>query len=310
MAAIPFVGPTYNLDSRPASVQRTVNLMPVPIEPGNERTAWVLKDVPGLAVFGAAPSELPWILLSNFESPDNGTSVTDESVTGNDPTVYSDTYDEPLTGVTSVRAKFGSQSWGELYSRTASFANRILLYQQVDEYELPGEFTLVYWVWPDGTFSSAYPDVYCAASILDFSANPVVQWGTSLLSGKLYTYIANVGHHQSGGINFVAPGQWNLIEVSRQINGDGSATLRNFINGVKVLEEACSNATLSAQQVSISGFVKNGVLPNIYAGGGADPKCYDSIGLLKGLVLHTADYTPPTVPFTRRMTLAQARGEA
>lgn len=46
----PFVGPSYNLDSRPASVQRTVNLIPVPQEPGNERTTWVFKDVPGLVL--------------------------------------------------------------------------------------------------------------------------------------------------------------------------------------------------------------------------------------------------------------------
>jgi hypothetical protein len=52
MPQIPFVGPTYNLDSRPASVQRTINLIPYPQEPGNERTAWVFKDVPGLVAYG------------------------------------------------------------------------------------------------------------------------------------------------------------------------------------------------------------------------------------------------------------------
>jgi hypothetical protein len=50
VATIPFVGPSYNLESRPASVQRTINLVPVPQEPGNERTAWVFKDVPGLVL--------------------------------------------------------------------------------------------------------------------------------------------------------------------------------------------------------------------------------------------------------------------
>lgn len=45
-------GPSYDLDSRPASVQRTVNMMPVPIEPGNERAGWFLRDVPGLDAFG------------------------------------------------------------------------------------------------------------------------------------------------------------------------------------------------------------------------------------------------------------------
>lgn len=53
-----FVGPSYNLESRPASVQRTINLVPVPLEPGNERTAWAFKDVPGLAEFTELPVDI------------------------------------------------------------------------------------------------------------------------------------------------------------------------------------------------------------------------------------------------------------
>src|SRR3990172_1009441 len=45
---IAFVGPTSPLASKPASVQRTVGMYPVPLEPQNERTSWVFKDVPGL----------------------------------------------------------------------------------------------------------------------------------------------------------------------------------------------------------------------------------------------------------------------
>jgi uncharacterized repeat protein (TIGR01451 family) len=56
MPLLPLTGPSYDLLSRPASVQRTVNLIPVPLEPGNERAGWVLKDVPGLSVFQAPPS--------------------------------------------------------------------------------------------------------------------------------------------------------------------------------------------------------------------------------------------------------------
>lgn len=43
-----FIGPSYQLVSKPASVQRTIGMYPVPIEPGNERTKWVFKDFPGL----------------------------------------------------------------------------------------------------------------------------------------------------------------------------------------------------------------------------------------------------------------------
>lgn len=47
----PFIGPSYQLASRPASVQRTVNMIPVPLEAGNERTQFVFKDLPGLTLF-------------------------------------------------------------------------------------------------------------------------------------------------------------------------------------------------------------------------------------------------------------------
>lgn len=48
---LPFIGPSYDLDSRVSGVQRTVNMFPIPVEPGDERTAWVFKDAPGLEVF-------------------------------------------------------------------------------------------------------------------------------------------------------------------------------------------------------------------------------------------------------------------
>lgn len=51
----PFVGPSYNLESRAASVQRTVNMVPVPLEPGNERSEWTFEDVPGLTLFNEGP---------------------------------------------------------------------------------------------------------------------------------------------------------------------------------------------------------------------------------------------------------------
>jgi len=48
--SVPFVGPSYSLRSRTADIQRTVNMIPLPLEPGNERTGWRFKDVPGLVV--------------------------------------------------------------------------------------------------------------------------------------------------------------------------------------------------------------------------------------------------------------------
>lgn len=57
---VPFVGPSYNLNSRQASVQRTVNLVPKLIEPGTERARWAFSDVPGLSAFGGGSG---WFLM-------------------------------------------------------------------------------------------------------------------------------------------------------------------------------------------------------------------------------------------------------
>lgn len=54
---LPFVGPSYNLN-RPASIQRTIGMMPVPVEPGNERSPWTFKDVPGLVEFANLGTEI------------------------------------------------------------------------------------------------------------------------------------------------------------------------------------------------------------------------------------------------------------
>jgi len=62
MATIPFIGPSYNLRRRHHSLQRSVNLVPVPLEPGNERTAWVFKDAPGLSLFTASVAGGPLAL--------------------------------------------------------------------------------------------------------------------------------------------------------------------------------------------------------------------------------------------------------
>lgn len=51
MATIPFVGPSYDLKRRKASVQRCINLMPTPIESGSGKAPSYLAPVPGLVPF-------------------------------------------------------------------------------------------------------------------------------------------------------------------------------------------------------------------------------------------------------------------
>jgi hypothetical protein len=92
MPLLPLTGPSYQLVSRPASVQRTVNLMPVPLEPGNERMGWVLKDVPGLMEFEQCV--LPSFTLA-VEAP------------GGDPSTWN-TVSQPLTAQNDVVYAFSN----------------------------------------------------------------------------------------------------------------------------------------------------------------------------------------------------------
>lgn len=96
MALLPFVGPSYNLQSHVASVQRTVNLVPVPLEPRNERTEWVFKDVPGLVAFALPPTPCPVEFI--FHAP----LTTDEDDIEDDPASSS-------VAVPSGTASYGSE---------------------------------------------------------------------------------------------------------------------------------------------------------------------------------------------------------
>ena len=55
--AVPFVGPSYLLDTRTADVQRSVNLYPAPIESGSGKAAFMLKSIPGLVEFASIGNE-------------------------------------------------------------------------------------------------------------------------------------------------------------------------------------------------------------------------------------------------------------
>lgn len=56
---IPFVGPSYDLDTGKADRQRSVNLFPVANEVAGGKTGSYLQSVPGLDVFSAAPPPPP-----------------------------------------------------------------------------------------------------------------------------------------------------------------------------------------------------------------------------------------------------------
>lgn len=119
------IGPSYNLESRPASVQRTVNMVPVPLEAGNERTAWVFKDVPGLVSAvsewalspGAIPDDLfPSVVLLLLGEGEQSSIVLEDSSLNNRA------HSTNNGGIDSGSAPFGSTSILYTTSQSTTYA--------------------------------------------------------------------------------------------------------------------------------------------------------------------------------------------
>lgn len=120
MADSPFVGPSYPLSSRYGSVARTINLMPVPLEPGNERVGWALKDVEGLGrvdrtiIIPPAPSAWnPLDLISGQSVLPPGFALTEANRVGTRQTA-TDAWETGVRGELSHGGTVGEHWYLEL----------------------------------------------------------------------------------------------------------------------------------------------------------------------------------------------------
>lgn len=79
---LPFIGPSYDLPTRPSGVQRTVNMFPIPVETGNQNTRWEFKDAPGLEAWS-----LPVDPLEGFIYLDTFTGAAETLLVDHEPDV-------------------------------------------------------------------------------------------------------------------------------------------------------------------------------------------------------------------------------
>ena len=142
----PFVGPSYDIKVRKADVQRSVNLMPTPVEAGNGKAGVFLKPVPGLVSFSepAEVSACAPFLLDTFTDPDN-TNVLDHV-----PDIYPSGLGEYRTFSTSTGAKIlGNEAVYDGGSLTDGGAQQLY---RLDEG--PIGLTFPYYVWMTGEITS------------------------------------------------------------------------------------------------------------------------------------------------------------
>ena len=84
---IPFVGPSYQLKTKRQGVQRSINLMPTPVESGSGKAGVFLAPVPGLRQFsgegGGVDPDIGYSISTYYSTGD----LLDETYTGGDSTL-------------------------------------------------------------------------------------------------------------------------------------------------------------------------------------------------------------------------------
>ncbi len=297
-----FIGPTYPLVSKPASVQRTIGMYPVPIEPGNERTSWVFKDFPGLVEVTpfAAPAPAQTVLYLFHMI---GGSPTSEGA---------DEFDGPAQAYDQTGANWDAtnESWNLNYFPVPpKFGLLDYVYEDVtwirdetpENPEVPATFSTVgfstlqvsAWVYVD--FDLVNPPMVYEWSVgkTDYPAEPVAL--TLRVTGDGDTFQARVVWQppepmgeQVSNPSAVPTGEWvHLLMSCNNSGGLGSLTL--YVNG---------EASGGLSEVDMSGILAS-ISPINYmvkSGIGAGLHIDEEYAVL-GATAITSDFTPPTTPW-------------
>ncbi len=296
----PFIGPSYNLDSRPASVQRTVNMMPVPNEPGNERAGWTFKDVPGLVkvntVLVPDPPPSTVILRLPFD-----TDYLDKSTYHHAHTRYTLTGpDEPLAALQSINLKYGTGAYRAEGGYTSGTANAIQTYANGPECELTSDFTIQMWLYLSTTFTTRICSISSAGVVAGFglSATHAGEWGIAFNNAySRFVFYDGVSAETFVSFGSIFPNEaWFHIAVVRE-----SGIIKTYLNGV---HSAVSECTLN-----VPGSI-GGVYPIALGGSrtsstasfdmmqsfsAGDPRhSYIDDVMISAQAEYTADFTPPT----------------
>lgn len=277
---LPFIGPSYHLESRPSGVQRTINMVPVPEEPGNERTAWVFKDVPGLVVFNEPappppPPSDPYydfvILLLHFNEW---------------PLVDNSQYEESPTVATGVSLVSSPSLFSEMCLKTVNDDSGWLNYSAV-QYGLslgvPGcvEFFFYHVATANVVTSPIY--VYWSASPSEY-----YNCGNEGNVSQVYLDLSDFGAPSLGPFTSTS-NAWH--HVAYTINESGTVTL--YLDGASV---GSIGSALSG--VATNGSVIIGSVPNAAGVPGRLCDAYIAeLRITRGVIRYSGAFTPPTEPF-------------
>lgn len=279
---IAFVGPTYQVDSKPTSVQQTVNMYPVPIEPGNERTAWVFKDMPGLVeatTFESPDTTLFLFHMTNTTSDEGVSEFTDfYGATDQTGATWDDNNTQWALVSSSPTPKFGALALGADAAGSATWLRDAVQVSPVPSTVPIGAntaLTIDAWAYR-ATGSSGGFQVRVGAAYPDYFVLNLSEFGTQAQMWGAAVYL---------NAAVIAADQWVHVRLTYD-----SDILRLFVGGVLAASSASTPGLLATidpietMQITVENFGSGGFLG-------------DEVTAFLGVSASTTDFTPPIAPW-------------
>lgn len=201
--------------------------------------------------------------------------------------------DSSVNNIALTRAGNATQgSWTPFGNRWSNYFDGVDDYLSIADstaLDLPGDFTIEFWVNPDSSAPDTFPVI---ASKGAYQGTNSWYIGIDKTNNLVYFAFGDVPTFLSGRANSVIPDQWSHVAIARE-----GSTIRIFINGI-LQRTVTSSIDFSNTNALVIG--------RFDAGTTSDYKGYISnFRIVKGTALYTASTTefkkffaPPPVPLT------------
>ena len=171
--------------------------------------------------------------------------------------------------VTDVQSQFGGKSLK--INTSAGYAN--YAYASASDSELPGDFTIEFFVWLDNVVSEGVMIGSTASGGFQIGHRSGNTWGLAKASTAWLAYAASMPSLDT----------WHHVAVVRS----GTA-IKIYLDGVQVATGTSSATFTGSTSVRVGGMSGLGSTTGAY---------FDEVRITKGIARYTAAFDPPTAPF-------------
>ncbi len=218
------------------------------------------------------PGTTGTVALFHFDGTQGSTVLTDSSGTGKVATITGN----PI--ISTAQSKFGGAS---LYvNGGSSIQSNYVVSSGGTDFQMDGDFTLDYWVFP-----VSYTNSFGSQVELGNSAEPIgLGWNSGGAGWHFNPY------YPASSVTPPSSSAWHHIAITR-----AGLTYRAFIDGFQVYMNASSTFSFTDGRLWISGCGA--------ASDNGDFNGYiDELRVVKGTAVWTTAFTPPTAPYASTVT--------